>query len=117
MAVGLPVKIAQMWLGRLAPVFFISTGARRPSHLQMKFPIARRACIFAHKKSPPNSAGLSNDSMQSHQSPLYGIKAMKRARLIDAVTACWLIAVQPVLRRPTILPWRLVSFFNSSTSL
>ena len=42
---------------------------------------------------------------------------MKRARLMAAVTACWLTAVQPLLRRPMIFPWRLVSRFRSSTSL
>ena len=37
---------------------------------------------------------------------------MKRARLIALVTACWLTAVQPLLRRLMILPCRLVSFFS-----
>ena len=37
-------------------------------------------------------------------SPTYGSRAMKRARLIAWVTACWLAAEQPVLRRPTIRP-------------
>ena len=50
-------------------------------------------------------------------SPVYGSRAMKRARLMALVTACWLAALQPVLRRPTIRPWRLISFFSNSTSL
>jgi len=37
-----------------------------------------------------------------NQSPTKGSNAMKRARLIESDTACWLTAVQPVLRRPTI---------------
>ena len=37
---------------------------------------------------------------------------MKRARLIASVTACWLAAEHPVLRRPTIRPCRLISFFT-----
>ena len=37
-------------------------------------------------------------------SPTYGSSAMKRARLMASVTACWLAAVQPVLRRLTIRP-------------
>ena len=37
---------------------------------------------------------------------------MKRARLMARVTACWLMAVQPLLRRLMILPCRLVSFFK-----
>ena len=52
-----------------------------------------------------------------HYSPTYGNKAMKRARLMASVTACWLAAVQPLLRRLTILPWRLVSLLRSSKSL
>ena len=50
-------------------------------------------------------------------SPTNGSKAMKRARLTAAVTACWLAAVQPLLRRPTIRPWRFTIFLSSSTSL
>ena len=50
-------------------------------------------------------------------SPTYGNSAMNRARLMASVTACWLAAVQPLLRRLTILPWRLVSLFSSSKSL
>ena len=42
---------------------------------------------------------------------------MKRARLMAVVTACWLTAVQPLLRRLMILPCRLVSFFSSSDVL
>lgn len=46
---------------------------------------------------------LPNDSLLNY-SPVYGNKAMKRARLMARVTACWLTAVQPVLRRLTIRP-------------
>lgn len=53
----------------------------------------------------------------SDYSPVYGSSAMKRARLIARVTACWLTAEHPVLRRLTMRPWRLTNFFNSSTSL
>ena len=42
---------------------------------------------------------------------------MKRARLMARVTACWLAAVQPVLRRPTMRPCRLVIRVNRSRSL
>ena len=38
------------------------------------------------------------------QSETYGRSAMNRARLIAVETACWLAAVQPLLRRPTTLP-------------
>jgi len=37
-------------------------------------------------------------------SPVYGKSPMKRARLMAWLTVCWLTAVQPVLRRPTIRP-------------
>ena len=51
------------------------------------------------------------------QSPTYGKRPMNRARLMARHTACWLAAVQPDLRRPTIRPWRLINFFSNSTSL
>ncbi len=40
---------------------------------------------------------------EDRYSPTYGSRAMNRARLIALVTACWLAAVQPLLRRPMIL--------------
>ena len=46
------------------------------------------------------------------QSPTYGMSAMKRARLTARATACWLAAWQPVLRRLTMRPWRLVSLLR-----
>lgn len=50
-------------------------------------------------------------------SATYGRSAMNRARLTARVTACWLAAVQPLLRRLSNLPWRLVSFPSNSKSL
>ena len=64
-----------------------------------------------------NSAFCNSALLHFFYSPTYGNSAMKRARLIASVTACWLAAVQPLLRRLTILPWRLVSLFSSSKSL
>src|SRR6266496_795024 len=40
----------------------------------------------------------------SGHSPTYGNSAINLARLMASVTACWLAAVQPLLRRLTILP-------------
>jgi hypothetical protein len=54
---------------------------------------------------------------RANYSPTYGSSAMKRARLTALVTACWLMAVQPLLRRLTILPWRLISLPSNSMSL
>lgn len=55
--------------------------------------------------------------LSDRYSPTNGINAMNRARLTAAVTACWLTAEQPLLRRPTIFPWRLTNLVNNSTSL
>ena len=60
---------------------------------------------------------LRYSTLDSYQSPTNGNSAMNRARLIARATACWLAAWQPVLRRLTIRPWRLVSFVNRSRSL
>ncbi len=61
----------------------------------------------SHRRSDP-STGLFADVWEERH---------KASRFTALVTACWLTAVQPVLRRTTIRPWRFTSFFKSSKSL
>lgn len=55
--------------------------------------------------------------LEADYSATYGINAMNRARFTALVIVCWLTAVQPFLRRPTMRPWRLTSLESKSISL
>src|SRR5262249_22192762 len=50
-------------------------------------------------------------------SPTYGIRAMKRPRLMASLTARWKAAQLPLRLRLNSLPWLVHSFFRVGTSL
>src|SRR5262249_6987169 len=91
-----------------------------------------RSCFaHDHSESMPESMRSSTKSMvpcpmadwprtrfcEHAYSPTYGMRAMKRARLIASFTARWKAAQLPLRLRLKSFPWLVQSFLSVCTSL